>query len=662
MTTDNPKVRPLDETLLRTAIDIANIPSLLMVLVQLTGEMRWLHDPYLPSRGKGLSPNDTGQLDSVYQNEVRSAAYAAILEWSRGREPQIPAPSPELLIRMLSVSMGEDVPAEYAEMMSHELGLDKAPRLAERVFGARPPAGFTALIIGAGASGLCAAIQLAKAGISYEILERNDEVGGTWLENRYPGCGVDTPSHLYSFSFAEKDWTRYFASRDELFDYFKQVSIDHDIRRHIRFRMEVLGAVWDEQNKQWHVNVMDADGRKRTLSASMIMSAVGAFNKPKIPVIPGLDTFEGPAAHTAQWPADLDLAGKRVGVIGNGASAMQLVPAVADVVESLTVFTRSKQWAAPFEQFKLPVPTALRYLFESVPLYRSWYRLRLAWTFNDRIHASLQRDPEWEHPERSINKVNDAHRKFFTRYIESELGDRQDLLPQVLPDYPPFGKRMLLDNGWFRTMTRDNVTLVADSITEVRAHSVISGDGTEHEVDVLVLATGFDVVRFLAPMEVRGRSGRTLESTWHGDDARAYLGLAVPDFPNFFCLYGPNTQFGHGGSLIFMMELQMHYIVDLLEQMFEAGIDSVDCKTEVCESYNDRVDEAHSKMVWTHPGMDVYYRNSKGRVVVNNPFKIVDFWRMLRNANLNEFEVTTGFNSAESLAGVSEHALAERQV
>lgn len=634
---------------LRDAVAVANIPTLLMVLVQMTGHLGWLEDPYRPTRNRGLGDNDTGGLDGHLQDEIRRASFEAILAWKRGEPLAIAAPSRQLLVDMLSVSMGETVPIEYADMMAHELGLDGPGPWPHQSSRASAPGGFRAIIIGAGASGLCAAVGLEELGIAYTIVERNEEVGGTWFENRYPGAGVDTPSHLYSFSFAKNDWTRYFAGQAELRAYFDRIADDFEIRQHIRFRTEVTTATYDESAQEWEVTVRLADGGVDRLRANVVISAVGAFNKPKWPSIEGLETFAGPVAHTARWPENLDLRGKRVAVIGNGASAMQLVPAVADQVRSLTVFQRSPQWAAPFEQFKKSVPEGVRWLFEQVPLYESWYRLRLAWTYNDRIYEALQKDPSWPHPDRSINEVNDGHRRFFTRHIVSELGDRQDLLDKCLPKYPPFGKRMLLDNGWFKTLTRDNVALVTDRITEVREDRVVVGDGKEYEVDAIVLATGFDVVRFLAPMTVVGRGGTKLDEVWQGDDARAYVGMTIPRFPNFFCLYGPNLQFGHGGSLLFMLELQMHYLKDLLRQMFAKGLGVVECRSSVHDQYNERVDTAHDRMVWTHPGMDVYYRNSKGRVVVNNPFKVVDFWHMVQRANLEDYAVEPAAREVTSL-------------
>jgi 4-hydroxyacetophenone monooxygenase len=485
------------------------------------------------------------------------------------------------------------------------------------------------------------AVELGRAGIDYTILERSDAVGGTWWHNRYPGCGVDTPSHLYCFSFFDEyDWPAYFSLRDTLHDYFETVADELGIRPNIELQTEVLGARYDAAAQGWDVDVRRADGTVETLHADVLVSAVGAFGRPIEPDLPGLDTFAGERAHTARWPQDLDLAGKRVGVIGNGASAMQLVPAVVDEAEHVVVLTRSAQWAAPFEKFHLQVPDDLRWLFREVRLYRLWYRLRLFWNFNDKNHRALQRDPSWEFPERSLNRQNDHHREYFTQYILGELGDRRDeLAPHVLPTYPPFGKRMLMDNGWFRTVARPDVTLNPTGAAAVREHSVVGGDGREHEIDVLVLATGFDVVRFLAPMELVGRSGRTIRETWEDDDARAYLGTVVPDLPNFFCLYGPNLQGGHGGSLLTTLETQAAYVRKVLQAMFRDGLGSVEVRADVSDAYNDRVDAAHEDMVWTHPGMSTYYRNSRGRVVVNSPWRNVDFWHLARDPDLTEFVV-----------------------
>jgi 4-hydroxyacetophenone monooxygenase len=627
------------EQQLRTAVGIANVPTLLMVLVQLTGDLRWLDEPYRPSPGRGLTDNDTGRLPEAVQAEIRSAALEAILGWRAGAPMALSAPDEDLLLRMLSVSMGEEIPREYGAMMAADLGVASVPGQSAGLQARRPPEGFRVLIVGAGVSGLCAAVRFEAAGIPYTILEKNDTVGGTWLENRYPGCGVDTPSHLYSFSFVEHDWSHYFALRDDLHGYLERVATEFGLRRHIRLRTEVLSAAYDAQAREWEVRARTSVGTEETLRSNVLITAVGAFNRPVVPDIPGLETFEGSRVHTARWPENVDLTGKRVGVIGNGASAMQLVPAIADEVASLTVFQRTPHWVAPFEKFKRPVPEALRVLMREVPLYRMWYRLRLAWIWNDRLHPALQKDAEWAHPDRAVNAINDRHREYFTRYLEDELGDRPDLAAAVVPTYPPYGKRILMDNGWFKVLARDHVHLVPEPIAEVRSDRVLTGDGAEHPLDVLVLATGFDVVRFLASVDIRGRSGATLRETWDDDDAKAYLGVVVPDLPNFFCLYGPNTQAGHGGSIISTAECQTHYVLTLLQEMFARGIRTIECRQEVHDEYNARVDAAHEAMIWTHPGMETYYRNKRGRVVANSPWRIVDFWHLTRHPNLDDFDL-----------------------
>jgi 4-hydroxyacetophenone monooxygenase len=483
-------------------------------------------------------------------------------------------------------------------------------------------------------------LKLGQMGIPYTILEKNPQIGGTWYENRYPGAGVDTPSALYSFSFSqEHQWTKFFALRDELYGYLKETFERTGVLAAMRLQTEVTGAVYDAVEQSWTVTARGPDGATEELTANVLITAVGALNRPKWPAIDGLDRFAGTLVHTAQWPDDLDLTGKRVGVIGNGASSMQLVPAIAGHVQSVSVFQRSPQWAAPFELLGVEISDPLRWLIATVPLYRIWYRLRAGWTFNDRIHSTLQKDPDWEHPARAVNAVNDAHRRFFTRYLERELDGRPDLLAKTLPDYPPYGKRILLDNGWFRSLTRDDVFLITERITEITADGVLTEDGTMHELDVLVCATGFQATRFLAPMDIHGRSGAGLRETWEDEDARAYLGMTVPDYPNLLILYGPNAQGGHGGSLIGTAEMQTNYLASLLRQMLERGIGAVEPRQELHDEYSRRVDAAHEQMIWTHPGMDTYYRNSRGRVVVNTPWRVVDYWQMTRDADLDEYVV-----------------------
>ena len=636
---ENASSGPIDLERLKLGIGQANIPTLLLVLVQLTGDQKWLRDPYTPRRARGVDDNDSGNLPEDIQRKIRSAAYDAIAAWVRGVPPALPRPDRAFLAHMLSVAMSEEVPAQYGDVIA------AAMKLGEDPSGAKAPAHTKAIIIGAGISGICAAIKLHEMGVECQILEKNREFGGTWWENRYPGCGVDTPNLTYTFSFAPTDWSRYFPLRREILDYLVKTATRSGLRKCVAFETTVKRARWHPTDAKWEVVATDKAGNEQRHFSDIVISAAGVLNTPSVPKIKGLQSFDGPVFHTSQWPDGLDVAGKRVAVVGNGASAMQVVPAIAPKVSQLTIFARSKQWAAPFPQFGKEVPDAVRYLIGVVPLYRMWYEQRLSWTFNDRVHGTLFKDPKWNEPRHSVNATNDGHRRFFTNYVISELGNRQDLLEHVLPDYPPFAKRMLLDNGWYRTLTRDNVRLIPHHLSEVRGHELVGGNGETAEADVLILATGFKATEILNSYEVIGRDGRNLKDFWQTDNASAYLGSTVPGFPNFFILLGPNVGSGHGGSMIRNIECQTHYARSVLQTMFEKRASATEVREDIYENYKKRIDEAHEKMVWTHPGVESWYRNSRGRVIAITPWRNDAFWRMTRKANPDDYVFSTKVNS-----------------
>jgi 4-hydroxyacetophenone monooxygenase len=401
----------------------------------------------------------------------------------------------------------------------------------------------------------------------------------------------------------------------------------------------VESVVWDDGRHRWDVTLRTAGGARETLTADVVISATGYLNRPAYPDIEGLADFAGPCMHTARWPADVEIAGKRVAVLGTGASAMQLVPAIAGVAERVIVFQRSPQWGLPNPNQPRTVPPATQLLMRDVPFYLGWYRLRLVWNFGDRLFPALQIDPDWPHPERAVNAINDRHRQFLTKYILSELGERTDLVDKCLPTYPPYGKRPLLDAGWFRTVARPDVELVTDPVARVTPTGVVTAAGEEIPADVVVLATGFQNLNLLAPIEVRGRSGRTLRETWGEDDATAHLGITVPDFPNFFMLLGPNTIAGHGGSAALGIEMEVRYVMGLIARMVAEGIVTVECRKEVHDAYVERIDEALSRTIWAHRGMTTYYRNRRGRVVSTMPWTNVEFWHMTREPDLDDFHV-----------------------
>ena len=623
----------VNRTLLKDGIANANIPALLMVLYQMTGEATWLQEPFAPGRSPGLDDNDSGQLPDEVQTQIRTAAEEAIEAWLAGRPLAIERPTNLRLAEMLSVAMTEHVPGEYGDIVAAGMGYDLEPT-AEAAIAADK----TAIVIGGGVSGICAGIELGKLGIDYTLFEKNEDFGGTWFENRYPGCGVDTPSLTYTFSCRPNDWSMYFPLRDEIEGYLLDTAREFGLYDKACFRTHVEEARWNTATDQWDVTITTPDGKRETHSADYLFSAVGILNIPKYPQIDGLDEFAGEVYHTSRWPAEADLSGKRVAVIGNGASGMQVAPAIADEVSRMTIFARSKQWAAPFPQFRKKVPEGVRYLMQVVPLYRAWLEQRLSWTFNDRVHGTLFRDPEWEHPERAVNEINDAHRRVFTRYVEEQLQDRPELIERVLPEYPPFAKRMLLDNGWFRTIKKPHVDLIPEHLAKVEGNTLSTSSGETVEADVIILATGFQTTNVLGSYDIVGREGQLLRDHWGEDNASAYLGTLVPGFPNFFILLGPNVGSGHGGSMIRNIENQMHFAGQVVQCAEAQEASTVEVKETAYTDYSRRIDDAHDRLVWTHPGTENWYRNSQGRVVAITPWRNDAFWRMTRSPDEADLE------------------------
>ena len=639
-----PGAFPDDDAALVAAVEAANLPTLLLVVIQLSEEWELLHGPIRPQRASPQKPD--GGLEREHGAEIRERALQVLRafrdgsrnESGRARLPLLPPV--ERMQELMSFALGQPIAPEYVPMMLEDMQLassrDGGPIVPQlkRSTGQRE---LSAIVIGAGMSGLLAAMALGRAGVPYVVLEKNADVGGTWFENSYPGCRVDLPNHFYSYSFAPNHgWSDHFSRRDELLAYFKRIAGQHGLRAHTRFEHEVLGAEWDAADARWAVRVRGRDGREEVLHASVLISAVGQLNRPSIPKLPGLARFTGPAFHTAQWRHDVELAGKRVAVIGTGASAMQVVPQLAQQAGKLVIFQRSAQWAIRNADYFVPVSEGKKWLLRHVPYYAQWYRFRLFFTNADGLHATLQVDPEWPDQRRAINASNDRIRHMLTEYIERELGDRHDLRAKAIPDYPPFAKRMLLDNDWFRTLTRDNVELVTDPIAEVDERGMTLRSGEHHALDALVFATGFQANRFLWPMRIAGREGQLLHERW-GDDPRAHLGMTVPGFPNFFCLYGPNTNLAHGGSIIFHSECQVHYVVACLQLLLDRNASALECKQSVHDAYNARVDAAHERMIWAHPHVSNWYKNSAGRVTTNSPFRLVDYWSMTRTPDPDDF-------------------------
>ena len=617
------------------ALEGAHVPSLLVAVAHLTGNADHLRDfsrPVYEFFGDGQ-----GGLPPDQQARARVLAFDALVAHRDRGSVLPPRPSPQAIRACMDYIAGVDIPEHYAPFLTEELALDGPHARAARIAIDSPAkADFPVVIVGAGMSGLLMGLSLKAAEVPFTIVEANTEVGGTWFANTYPGCRVDTPNHLYRYSFEPGHaWPRLYSTGDVLQAYFMRVADEYGLREHIRFATTVDAAEWDDAAALWRVRLGDGS----VLDARAVVSAVGQLNRPKVPDLPGLDSFAGSAFHSARWDHSVDLAGKRVVVIGTGASAFQFVPEIADTVARLTVVQRTPPWLGPTPDYHDAVPAATQWLIEHVPFYENWWRFWLFWMLTDGILPAIERDAAWT-GEGAISPLNDELRQALTGYIAAQVADRPDLLDKLVPSYPPGGKRMLRDNGvWIAALKRPNVELVTERIAEVMPNGVRFADGRVVEADVLIYGTGFHASEFLMPMRVKGAGGRDLRSVW-GDDARAYLGMTVPEFPNFFMIYGPNTNIVVNGSIVFFSECSVNYILGCLKLLIDGGAKAIVPKPGVHDAYNMRVDAANATMAWGTPGVSSWYKSKSGRVSQNWPFALVDYWTATRAPKVEDFELS----------------------
>ena len=624
---------------IRRALEDAEVPPLLPALAYATGDMSLLREDLRPNPLMLAMPQ--GGLDEAQVATARQLALDALVRFRDGGCRPAPTPSDAELLQIMEYAVGGADMAPYLPLLEEELAYRGEDRRAPawRIGDVAPGAAFHVVIIGAGMSGLLVAHRLEQAGVSFEILEKNDDVGGTWLENKYPGCRVDNPNHNYSYAFAQRhDWPLHFSTQDVLLDYFQRCAETFGLRDHIRFGTEVTSAEWSDTDLRWTVRVRGADGGETSIAADAVISAVGQLNRPLMPDIPGRDAFEGESFHSARWNPDVDLTGKRVAVIGTGASAVQFIPEIAPQAGELTVFQRTPAWFGPTVDYHDEVSDGLRWLYAHVPTYSEWNRFWIFWRMGDGAIESVRVDPSYESDGSAVSELNAFVRMMLTEYIKAEFADRPDLLEAAIPKYPPGAKRMLRDNGiWARTLKRDNVRLVTDTIREITPKGVVTEDGEEHQVDVIVYGTGFQASKFLTPMAVTGRGGVDLHEQWAGD-ARAYLGVTIPNFPNLFCLYGPNTNIVVNGSIVYFSECGVRYILGCLELLLGSGQRALDIRKDVHDAFNERLDAENKAMAWGWSDVNSWYKNESGHVAQNWPFTLLEYWQRTLRPDPDDYE------------------------
>jgi cation diffusion facilitator CzcD-associated flavoprotein CzcO len=494
-----------------------------------------------------------------------------------------------------------------------------------------------AVVIGSGFAGLGMAIKLKQSGRDdFVILEKDADLGGTWRDNTYPGCACDVPSPLYSFSFAPNPaWSRFFSPQDEIWDYLRRLVDDYDLARHLRFDTEVSSATFDEASGVWEVLVNGGDA----LHARVVVAGVGALHQPNVPDLPGLESFEGTSFHSAQWRHDHDLGGRRVAVIGTGASAIQFVPAIQPEVEHLTLFQRTAAWVTPKPD-------------RAISERERGFYARHAWAqraLRSAVYWILEaRGTGFALTPKAMKLIERGARK----HLDKQVADPQ-LRAKLTPDYQIGCKRILLSNDYYPALTQDNVDVVTEDIVAVRPHGVVTRDGVEHDVDTIIFGTGFHVGGNLTAMKIIGRDGVELNDRWGSRGKGAHLGMTVSGFPNLFLLLGPNTGLGHS-SVVFMVESQIRYVVQALDLLDERRSAYLDVRPDTEADFLERVQTRLSDTVW-ESGCKSWYMDEHGRNFAIWPHFTWKYWLETRRIDPDDFLFTrrSDVSDAASVSAIS---------
>ncbi|WP_051385392.1 flavin-containing monooxygenase [Actinokineospora inagensis] len=491
------------------------------------------------------------------------------------------------------------------------------------------------VVVGTGFAGMGMAIQLRRAGRDdFVLLEKADDFGGTWRDNTYPGCACDIQSHMYSFSFEQKpDWTRAYAPQPEIWQYLRDVAAKWDLARNTRFGAEVIGARWDSAENRWYVSTNSGD----TYVTRFLVAGLGALHIPSIPELPGIERFAGKTFHSARWDHDYDLTGKRVAVIGTGASAVQFVPRIAPDVAELTLFQRTAPWVMPKPDHVMPEWS--QNLFAKVPGAQRAYRHLLYWVNEVRAVG-------FNGHQRILKYAS----KLAAANIRRSVKD-PDLAAKLTPDYVMGCKRVLISNDYYPTFNRPNVHLDTAGIAEVREHSVVGEDGREHQVDAIIYGTGFHVTDSYDYLKITGRDGVDLAGLWRDNGINTHLGITVSGFPNLFFLLGPNTGLGHN-SVVFMIESQVRYVADAIRLAEREGADALDVRRSAQDAFNAEVQRKLADGVWTKGGCTSWYLDSQGVNRTIWPGFTWRYWMRTRSVDPADFELISRTRPAEKGSGL----------
>jgi 4-hydroxyacetophenone monooxygenase len=620
---------------IREALEYADIQSLMGILMHLNGNCN--HFNLVQPHYDPLAEEPDG-LTEEQRASIRKLAFTAITLYRDAQSPELPTPTEADVNATMHHVMGQETPEEMLPYLREELNLFGEDTRRVNIDTTAMDEAFKVLIIGSGMSGILAAIRLKQAGVPFMIVDKNAEPSGTWYENTYPGCQVDSVNHLYNYIFEPNhQWPGHFSGQAELKAYFERIIEKYELRQHMRLNTTVIRSTYREHDGLWDVETRSND-QNQTFTVNSVISAVGQLNSPQMPEVEGVGDFAGTAFHSARWEHEHDLSGKRIIVIGTGCSAVQFVPEIAPQCGELKIFQRSPPWLVPTEKYHQAMPEEALWLFREIPFYARWFRfVQFRCEAMDGSLPLLYAEDDWQGPKGTIGEGNELFRELLIESLTEQAGDDKALLAKLIPDYPPGGKRPVLDDGaWIKTIKRDNVQLLTDGIAKIVPDGVVTQDGQLHKADILIYGTGFKANQFLAPMEVIGKNGTELVSQW-GGDPQAYMGVVVPQFPNFYCLYGPNSNIVVGSSIVFMVECQMRYVSGCLKLQLENDLTALECRPEVMKAYNKKIDVLNSKRAWGCPVVSSWYKNQKGRVTQNWPGTHWEYWQQLLQPDQEDF-------------------------
>lgn len=627
---------------LRQLVNGANLPTLMAAIMAYTGKPLFM-DGTIETNNEVFLDMNCG-LTETASELVRERAFVILKDCRDNNVHPAIVPNKNYFYKILDFLTGSKIPDKIKPLFLEEFLTYTAKKDQRGIYWdkghSNPKPGFKVLIIGGGSSGILSAIKLEEAGVDYLLVDKNDTLGGTWTEARYPGAGVDSPSAAYCFSFEPNyNLKHYYALRDEVYQYWNDCADSYNIRKRTRLSVAIRDLQWDNDRKEWKAILQnEKNGATEDLYFNVVYCCIGQLNKWKIPTITGIEQYKGFYFHAANWNEGCDLKNKKVVLVGTGATSIQLAPAIADEVGHLTVIQRTPQWFKENPLYKKEISEEVRCLLKYMPYYGIFFRILSLFKILDKFDDLFGMDPNREDKLNSASPLNDHMRGKLIQYIKDKTGNDKTLFHQLLPDYPPFGTRILQDAGWVETLKKENVTLISGSLDAFKEEGVVVGD-KQIEADAVIFATGYTPLNI--NFEITGYKGKHLsdQDVWgkNQTDARAYLGITIPDFPNFFLMYGPNTNIG-SGAVPFNSELQVRYANRCIKYLIENDIAALNLKQEPLDKYMQYVDDCLDNVVYCHPRSSSWYNTGKNRrSSTNMPFSNFIYWELTKEPDYNNY-------------------------